>query len=151
MITGWDGQIGCATDKTAVGGDDYMGMRPAEIVSLSRDNLAGHDDDQIIELLIAASVDVVLKAHRRALEKLSRRPLAEQEAAVATWGAKHAWRDCAPPCIAKLADIVAEFDRRDQEAASEDVSLEEIEVAPFDAELVGAEGVNLTVSDRSEQ
>lgn len=145
MSTGWDAQPCGSPHK-----DTAMKPRPEEIIAQSRANLADRDDDMLIRELVAASVDVVLKAHRRASLKLQRLPAKERECAIAAWGAKHAWRQCTQPSIARLADVIAEFDRRDQEGASEDVSLEEIEVAPFDVELIGSEGASLTVSERGQ-
>lgn len=130
--------------------DSSIMPTPAEIVAQSRANLMARDDDMLLRELVAASVDVVLKAHRRSTAKLEALPAREREDAIASWGAKHAWRHCSQPSIARLADVIAEFDRRDQEDASEQEPQEEIEVAPFDVELVGAEGVSFTVSERGE-
>lgn len=142
MMTNWDGAQPCAQNNTSIM------PTPAEIVAQSRENLSGYDDERLMRELVAASVDVVLKVHRNASLKLGRLPVKEREDAIASWGAKHAWRQCAQPSIARLADVIAEFDRRDKEDASGEQSVEEVEVAPFDVELVGAEGASLTVSER---
>lgn len=144
MKANWDGAHPCVHSNASIM------PTPAEIVAQSRANLMAWDDDMLLRELVAASVDVVLKSHRCATTKLKSLPVKEREAAVASWGAKHAWRQCALPSIARLADVIAEFDRRDQEGASDEDSQEEIEVAPFDVEQVGAEGASLTVSERGE-
>ncbi len=144
MMTGWDGAQPCAQSNSSIM------PTPAEVVAQSRANLMRRDDDMLMRELVAASVDVVLKAHRRACQKLDRLPVREREDAIAAWGDKHAWRQCAQPSIARLADVIAEFDRRDQEGSSDNEPQEEIEVAPFDVDLVGAEGASLTVSERGE-
>lgn len=119
---------------------------PEEIIAQSRYQLAQTDDNQLLKALIAASVDVVLKAHKMASQKLDRLPAQKRASSIAAWGEKHAWRECAPPSIAKLADIIAEFDRRDQIASGD--CEDEIEVAPFEVELVGAEGASVTISEK---
>ncbi len=144
MITNWDGAQPYAQSTASIM------PTPAEIVAQSRANLSAYDDERLMRELVAASVDVVLKVHRNASLKLGRLPAKEREDAIASWGAKHAWRHCSQPSIARLADVIAEFDRRDQEGASDEEPQEEIEVAPFDVELVGAEGASLTVSERGE-
>ena len=144
MITNWDGAQPCAQSSASIM------PTPAEIVAQSRANLMARDDDMLLRELVAASVDVVLKAHRCATTRLEALPVKEREDAIASWGAKHAWRQCALPSIARLADVIAEFDRRDQEDASEQEPQEEIDVAPFDIEFVGAEGASLTVNERGE-
>ncbi len=130
--------------------DTSIMPRPEEIVAQSRANLEARGDDMLMRELVAASVDVVLKAHRRASQKLERLSPKERESAIAAWGAKHAWRQCAQPSIARLADVMAEFDRREQESASDEVPQEGIEIAPFDFEIVGAEGASLTINERGE-
>ena len=144
MMANWDGAQPCSQSKTSIM------PTPAEIVAQSRANLMARDDDMLLRELVAASVDVVLKAHRCATTRLEALPVKEREDAIASWGAKHAWRQCALPSIARLADVIAEFDRRDQEDASEQEPQEEIDVAPFDIEFVGAEGASLTVNERGE-
>ncbi len=144
MKTIRDGAQPCANNAAS------FVLTPEEIVAQSRANLSTRDDDMLMRELVAASVDVVLKAHRRASLKLERLPVKERERAIATWGAKHAWRQCAQPYIARLADVIAEFDRRDQEGALDEETQEDIEVAPFDFEIVGAEGASLTISERGE-
>lgn len=142
MITNWDGAQPCVQSKPSIM------PTPAEIVAQSRANLMDRDDDMLLRELVAASVDVVLKAHRCASAKLKALPAKERDSAIAAWGAKHAWRQCALPSVARLADVIAEFDRRDHESPSGEEPQEEIEVAPFDVELVGAEGASLTVNAR---
>ncbi len=119
---------------------------PEEIIAQSRHLLAQTDDDELLKALIAASVNVVLKAHRMASQKLDRLAAQKRAAAIAAWGEKHAWRECAAPSVAKLADIIAEFDRRNQIASGD--AEDEIEVAPFEVELVGAEGASLTITEK---
>ncbi len=121
---------------------------PAEVVAQSRANLMRRDDDMLMRELVAASVDVVLKAQRNASHKLERLPAKERDDAFASWGAKHAWRHCALPSVARLADVIAEFYRRDQEGVTGEEPQEKIEVAPFDVELVGTEGASFTVNAR---
>lgn len=135
MTTGWDRQAVCADEAV-----EAEAATAAEIVAVSRVNLASYDGDQLMQALIAASIDVVLKSHRLASLRLARRPKAEHDSAIASWGAKHAWRHCASPSVAKLADVIAEFDRRASGSALEADA--DIEIPPFE---VGCDPCTVTI------
>ncbi len=127
-----------------VGGVDTHAPRPEEIINHSREMLKRQDDDQLMKQLVAASVEVVLKAHRSASQKLDRSAKAERDRLVAAWGEKHAWRNFVAPSIARLADVIADFDRRAQ-AEAQATALSEIEIAPFE---IGSDPCSVTIIKR---
>lgn len=122
-------------------------LSPNDLVEASRHELQQVDEPVLRSYFIDATVDLVLKEHRRAVQALSRRPEAEQRRAVELWGERHAWRHVASPCLARLIDIVAEFDRRESNAAIEAetlAALKEIGVAPFEADALPKASKHIT-------